>query len=78
MFEMKPHLLLGTAYNSQGQMVIVMALDQVPSFAVWDQAGQLFIYDGEQGDVIEPMHADTVWEAIGLFKSWYSCEVVLQ
>lgn len=78
MFEMKPQLLLGAAYNSLGQMVIVMALDQVPSFAVWDQSGQLFIYDGDQGDVIEPMQANTIWEAIELFKSWYSCEIVLQ
>ena len=74
---MKPNILLGAAYNSAGEMVIVMALSQVPNFAVWDQSGTLYIYDDEQGDVLDPLHADTVWEAIELFRSWVACETVL-
>jgi rubredoxin len=74
---MKSNILLGAACNSSGKLVIVMAVDQVSNFAVWDQSGTLYIYDDEQGDVLDPLHADTVWEAIELFRSWVTCEPVL-
>ena len=74
---MKSNILLGAACNSAGKLVIVMAVDPVSNFAVWDQSGTLLIYDHEQGDVLDPLHADTVWEAIELFRSWVTCAPVL-
>lgn len=66
-------LKLGLAFSISGEPVIVMGQGGQHSFAVWNQQGVLWIYDSVQGDVQEPLHAATVWDAMVLFTTWCSC-----
>lgn len=69
---------LGLGISRSGEAVIVIGLTSAENFAVWNQLGCLTIYDADLGDVIDPMQADTVWEAIDLFVAWNSCVSVLK
>lgn len=75
---MLSHIRLGVGISRTGEQVIVMGLTHSDTFAVWNQQGSLLIYDAVRGDILDPLHAHTVWEAIELFTAWCSCDPVLQ
>ena len=75
---MLSHIRLGVGISRTGEQVIVMGLTNADTFAVWNQQGSLLIYDANCGDILEPLHAATVWEAIRLFTAWCVCDPVLQ
>lgn len=75
---MRSDIKLGLGISRTGEPVIVIGSASAENFAVWNQQGVLRIYDASEGDVLEPLFADTVWEAIGLFASWNNCEIMLK
>lgn len=75
---MYSNIKLGLGFSSTGEAVIVIGSASAENFAVWNQQGVLYIYDAALGDVLDPLHADTVWDAIGLFAAWHACAVVLK
>lgn len=69
------NLKLGLAFGSSGEPVIVITQTTQGSFGVWNQHGVLWIYDRDQGDVIEPLWAQSVWDAMVLFNTWCCCSL---
>lgn len=69
------NLKLGLAFGSSGEPVIVMGQNSQDSFAVWNHHGVLWIYDSVQGDVMDPLWADSIWDAMVLFNTWCCCSL---
>jgi hypothetical protein len=70
---MDQNLRLGLAFSQTGEPVIVIGHGE--NFAVWNQNQVLLIYDADQGDVVGPLSAGSVWDAILLFSNWNSCNI---
>jgi hypothetical protein len=74
-----PGLRIGLTWSEKRQCyAIVMVYEGSLSFGTWFSQGDLYIYDEQSGDVIEPLHVDTVWQAFELFSGWCRCGDMLQ
>jgi hypothetical protein len=65
-------LRIGLSHSSAGELVIVMSYS-TDHFAVYYPSGELYIYNANSGQVIDPLQASTVWEAFELYTGWSNC-----
>ena len=65
-------LKIGLSHSSAGQLVIVMSYC-ADHFAVYYPNSDLYIYDSESNQVIDPLRANTIWEAFELYTGWSHC-----